>query len=130
MVPCGQRQEASGGAPPPPPPPAPDEPVNTGGYILRSWVSTAPPCRAVGDKTEAGVALRPFPFDDTEACTVSQGPAEGAPSAHVRIQTCGLGDTVQGQRAGPWSGQGSQRAQVCITGTQPAQEKAARVISG
>ena len=46
-------------------PPPPHEPVNTGGYILRSWVSTAPPCRAVGDKTEAGVALRPFPFDVT-----------------------------------------------------------------
>lgn len=47
------------------PPPPPHEPVDTGGYILRSWVSTAPPCRAVGDKTEAGVALRPFPFDVT-----------------------------------------------------------------
>ena len=46
-------------------PPPPHEPVNTGGYILRSWVLTAPSCRAVGDKTEARVALRPFPFDVT-----------------------------------------------------------------
>ena len=35
----------------------------------------------------------------------------------MRIQICGLGDTVQGQRAGPWLGQGSQREQVSITGT-------------
>lgn len=48
LVPCGQRQEASGG------PPSPSEPVNTEGYILQSWASTAPSCRAGGDKHERG----------------------------------------------------------------------------